>query len=79
MEGEPVLRLVAPRDGLRGGGGGIGWTELGLGSSIGDSVKDSNKLGVDEHDRPLVATLPKRKGGSDVSELSGRCGTELDE
>jgi hypothetical protein len=75
VEGEPVLRLAAPSEGLRGGGGGIDWTELGLGSSIGDSVKVSNRLGVDEHDRPLVATLPKRKGGNDVSELSGLCGT----
>jgi hypothetical protein len=51
------------------------WAELGLGSSTGDSVKLSNKLGVDEHDRPLVATLPKRKGGNDVSEVLGLCGT----
>jgi len=32
----------------------------------------STKLGVDEHVRPEVATLPKRKGGRGVSALCGR-------
>lgn len=80
VEGEPVLRLAAPIEGLRGGGAiaiATGCAELGLVASTGDSVKLSNKLGVDEHDRPLVATLPKRKGGSDVSAVLGRCGTKL--
>lgn len=41
--------------------------------STGDSVKDSSKLGVDEQERPWVATLPNRKGGSVFSALVGRC------
>ncbi len=77
VDGEPVLRITAPSDGLRGGGGGIFWAEPGFNSSTGDSVKLSSKLGVDEHDRPSVATLPKRKGGSCVSALVRRCGTKL--
>jgi len=48
-------------------------------SSTGDSLKLSNKVGVDEHDRPSAATLPNRKGGSCASADSGRCvGIHLD-
>lgn len=77
VTGEPVLRTTPPSDGLRGGGGGIFCAEPGLSSSTGDSMKLSSKLGVDEHDRPSVATLPNRKGGNCVSALVGRCGTKL--
>lgn len=34
---------------------------------MGDAVKLSNKLGVDEHDKGLVATFPNRKRGKSVS------------
>jgi hypothetical protein len=37
--------------------------------STGDSVKLSSRLGVDAQDMPCVLTLPKRKGGSNVSVL----------
>ena len=42
----------------------------GFGSStVGDSVKFSNSVGVDEHDKPWDRTFPNRKGGNSVSEL----------
>lgn len=63
-------------DGLRGGGS-MDATPEGEAASTGDSVKLSNKLGVEEHERPFVATLPKRKAGSEVSALAGRCGMLL--
>lgn len=30
-------------------------------------MKLSNKLGVDEHDKGLLATFPNRKGGKSIS------------
>ena len=64
--------MIELSEGLRPGGS---IDTLGEGAtSTGDSVIPSTKLGVDEQDRPVVATLPKRKGGSGCSELCGRCG-----
>jgi len=60
------------KDGRRGMGGS---TELAVGvpiPSTGDSLKLSNKLGVDAHEMPLPAMLPKRNGGSEVSVVDGR-------
>lgn len=48
-----------------------------MGSSTGDSVKLSNRLGVEAHDRPLVAAFPKRKAGREVSADDGLCGMTL--
>lgn len=45
-DGEPVVRLAAPREGLRGGG-----SMEAAAPSTGDSVNDSSKLGVDEQER----------------------------
>lgn len=68
---------MPPNDGLRTLAAGICWVVEGLGSSTGDSVKLSSKLGVDEHDRPLVASFPKRKAGNDVSADVGLCGMKF--
>lgn len=76
-EGEPLLRFPTLREVLRGGGSIEPIPDGCCKSSTGDSLKLSNRLGVDEHVRPLVATLPNRKGGSWVSVLLGRCGMWL--
>lgn len=55
-------------------GGSIEPKPDGRGSSTGDSVKLSSRLGVDEHDKPDVATLPNRKGGNWISAVVGRWG-----
>lgn len=64
-----MLRLAAPIDVLRGGGSMEPKISF---SAMGDTAVGSTKLGVDEHVRPDVATLPKRNGGSGVSALCGR-------
>ena len=72
-----MVRPIAPSEGLRRGGRGICCAEGDVRSSTGDSVKLSNRLGVDEHNIPFVATFPKRKGGNWVSVLVCLCGTKL--
>lgn len=57
-EGDPVPRLDTLNE-VRRGGGSIEPMPDGRSSSTGDSVKLSRRLGVDEHERPLGATLPK--------------------
>jgi len=76
VEGEPFARLMLLSDGLRAGGS-IEAPPDGVAASTGDSVKPSSKLGVDEDAKSLVATLPNRKGGSEVSAVLGRCGMLL--
>ena len=73
-----MFLLTPLSDGLLGGGGGIFCADSDFRSSTGDSVKLSNRLGVDEHDRPLATTPdPNWKGGNSVSEVLGREGTKL--
>ena len=62
------------REGPLDRGGGICCAEEGLVSSTGDSVKLASKLGVEAHDRPFVATLPKRKAGRGTSDVYASCG-----
>lgn len=50
---------------------------LSLGSSTGDTLSPSTRLGVDAHDRPLAAKVPKRKGGSGFSTPGPFCGIQL--
>lgn len=57
-EGDPML-LFETLNEVRRGGGSMEPTPDGLDSSTDVSVKLSKRLGVDEHERPLVATLPK--------------------
>jgi hypothetical protein len=78
-EGDPFPRFTRPSVLLRGGGSIDPMPDGCSESSTGDSVKLSKRLGVDEHARPLVATLPNRKAGSWVSALLGRCGMLLEE
>jgi hypothetical protein len=59
-------------EGLRGGGSMEAAPSDGGAPSTGDSAKLSSRLGVDEQDRPWVATLPNRNGGNEVSALVGR-------
>ena len=69
-----MVRLAAPSDGrLAGGGGIVGVLDV-LMSSTGESVKLPSKLGVEAQEMPLLVTLPKRKGGRDVSAENGLCG-----
>lgn len=37
-------------------------------------MKLSNRLGVEEHDRPPLTAFPKRKAGREVSAEDGLCG-----
>lgn len=67
--GEPDMRLPALTDGRRTDDSVT--VEVGGAMSIGESVKVSIKLGVDEL-AMVAATLPKRKGGSWLSALDGR-------
>ena len=55
LQGEPVLRLAAPMEVLRGGGSIEPNDST---SAIGDTLVVSIRLGVDEHVRPAEATFP---------------------
>lgn len=70
LAGEPLMRLALLTD-VRRAGGSIEPEPDGRRSSMGDSVKLSSSVGVDEHERPEEATLPNLKGGSWVSAVVG--------